>query len=128
MRYALGTRVRIQVSRVDLDGRKIDFRLVHEGEDKATIVGRAMKDKAGGAAADLPIDERGAGGKRSGKSAGRRSTADSGGRSVSLPVGRRSIADKTAEKSARAPLAGHNPVAKKAAGEAGRKQGKKSRR
>jgi ribonuclease R len=28
MRYALGTRVNIQVSRVDLDGRKIDFRLV----------------------------------------------------------------------------------------------------
>lgn len=29
-RYAIGTRVRIQVSRVDLDGRKIDFRLVQE--------------------------------------------------------------------------------------------------
>ena len=26
MRYAIGTRVRVQVSRVDLDGRKIDFR------------------------------------------------------------------------------------------------------
>jgi ribonuclease R len=34
-RYAIGTRVRIQVSRVDLDGRKIDFRLVHEGEGLA---------------------------------------------------------------------------------------------
>ena len=32
MRYAIGTRVRVQVSRVDLDGRKIDFRLVREGE------------------------------------------------------------------------------------------------
>ncbi|MDH4449516.1 MAG: ribonuclease R [Rhodoferax sp.] len=31
IRFAIGTRVRIQVSRVDLDGRKIDFRLVHEG-------------------------------------------------------------------------------------------------
>ena len=31
IRYAVGTRVRVQVSRVDLDGRKIDFRLVHEG-------------------------------------------------------------------------------------------------
>ena len=29
-RYAIGTRVRIQVSRVDLDGRKIDFRLINE--------------------------------------------------------------------------------------------------
>jgi ribonuclease R len=41
-RYAIGTRVRIQVSRVDLDGRKIDFRLVQEG---AAVVGRAMADK-----------------------------------------------------------------------------------
>ena len=31
-RYAIGTRVRVQVSRVDLDSRKIDFRLVREGE------------------------------------------------------------------------------------------------
>ncbi|WPB58673.1 ribonuclease R [Xylophilus sp. GOD-11R] len=33
IRYAVGTRLRVQVSRVDLDGRKIDFRLVREGED-----------------------------------------------------------------------------------------------
>ena len=32
IRYALGSRVRVQVGRVDLDGRKIDFRLVREGE------------------------------------------------------------------------------------------------
>ena len=32
LRYAIGTRVRVQVSRVDLDGRKIDFRMVREGE------------------------------------------------------------------------------------------------
>ncbi|HQQ70343.1 MAG TPA: ribonuclease R [Alicycliphilus sp.] len=30
IRYTIGTRVRVQVSRVDLDGRKIDFRLVDE--------------------------------------------------------------------------------------------------
>jgi len=42
IRYAIGTRVRVQVSRVDLDGRKIDFRLVREGEELAV---RAMKDK-----------------------------------------------------------------------------------
>ena len=30
IRYAIGARVRVQVSRVDLDGRKIDFRLVDE--------------------------------------------------------------------------------------------------
>jgi len=32
IRYSVGTRVRVQVSRVDLDGRKIDFRIVREGE------------------------------------------------------------------------------------------------
>jgi ribonuclease R len=31
VRYATGARVRVQVSRVDLDGRKIDFRLVRDG-------------------------------------------------------------------------------------------------
>ncbi|MBE0473701.1 ribonuclease R [Rhodoferax sp.] len=32
MRYALGTRVRVQVSRVDLDGRRIDFRLLTDSD------------------------------------------------------------------------------------------------
>ena len=31
IRYAIGARVRVQVSRVDLDGRKIDFRWVQDG-------------------------------------------------------------------------------------------------
>jgi ribonuclease R len=47
IRYAIGTRVRVQVSRVDLDGRKIDFRLVREGEE---LTSRAMKDKGVGSA------------------------------------------------------------------------------
>jgi ribonuclease R len=34
VRYSTGSRVRVQVSRVDLDGRKIDFRLVREGEEE----------------------------------------------------------------------------------------------
>ncbi len=42
LRYAIGTRVQVQVSRVDLDGRRIDFRLIHEGE---SLVARALKDK-----------------------------------------------------------------------------------
>jgi ribonuclease R len=45
IRYALGTKVNVQVSRVDLDGRRIDFRLV-TGEDELLI--RALRDKAGG--------------------------------------------------------------------------------
>lgn len=33
IRYALGTKVKVQVSRVDLDGRRIDFRLVSDDDD-----------------------------------------------------------------------------------------------
>jgi ribonuclease R len=36
IRYQLGTRVQVQVSRVDLDGRRIDFRLVHPEGDPAS--------------------------------------------------------------------------------------------
>ena len=44
-RYAIGTRVRIQVSRVDLDGRKIDFRLINENEGLTT---RTPPEKSAG--------------------------------------------------------------------------------
>ncbi len=37
IRYAIGTRVQVQVSRVDLDGRKIDFRLVKDNLDRSLI-------------------------------------------------------------------------------------------
>ena len=55
VRYAVGARVRVQVSRVDLDGRKIDFRMVSDGEDDAALP-RARRDKgaaAGTAAGEL---------------------------------------------------------------------------
>ncbi len=42
IRYAIGSRVRVQVSRVDLDGRKIDFRLVRDDEE---LTARFGKDK-----------------------------------------------------------------------------------
>jgi ribonuclease R len=42
IRYAIGTRVQIQVSRVDLDGRKIDFRLVNPAEEFSA---RQIRDK-----------------------------------------------------------------------------------
>ena len=110
MRYAIGTRVRVQVSRVDLDGRKIDFRLVHEGEDKAGLLSRAMKDKAGGAATDFPLEERGS--KESGKSAGKRNSGVGG----------------MAGKTTRSPTRAVKAEVKKSAGNPGRKQGKKQRR
>jgi len=118
MRYALGTRVRVQVSRVDLDGRKIDFRLVHEGEDKAGLLSRAMRDKGGGSAAELPLHERGA---RSSKAApGKRSEAP---RSAS-PKSRQAPSDRTGQPPSRARKA----ASKKTAGNPGAKQGKKPRR
>jgi ribonuclease R len=43
IRYAIGTRVQIQVSRVDLDGRKIDFRLVNPAEEFSP---RQLRDKS----------------------------------------------------------------------------------
>jgi ribonuclease R len=56
IRYAIGTRVQVQVSRVDLDGRRIDFRLVREGE---ALLGRDRQEGLPTKAAD----------KRSGKKA-----------------------------------------------------------
>jgi ribonuclease R len=55
LRYALGSRVRVQVSRVDLDGRRIDFRLVQEGE---ALQARLVKEKdfSRGAAERVPFD------------------------------------------------------------------------
>ena len=125
MRYAIGTRVRVQVSRVDLDGRKIDFRLVHEGEDKAQLLSRNMKDKAGGASAELSVQERGS--KEGGKSADKRSEARTGKRNSgteSHNVAKDTVTDRTAKS----PIHSLKAVAKKAAGNPGRKQGKKPRR
>ena len=45
IRYAIGTRVQIQVSRVDLDGRKIDFRLVNPAEEFSP---KQLRDKGAG--------------------------------------------------------------------------------
>ncbi|MBG6074493.1 ribonuclease R [Polaromonas sp. CG_9.11] len=105
MRYALGTRLRVQVSRVDLDGRKIDFRLVHEGEDKAGLVSRAMKDKAGGAAGELPMQDRGPGSRHGG-----RSERDLGNKSRQAPSDSALPSPPRARKSAaKKPAAGAVP-------------------
>ncbi len=63
IRYAIGTRVQIQVSRVDLDGRKIDFRLVRPGDE---LVLRAMRDKTG---QEGPVRSQGRKGKTGGAGA-----------------------------------------------------------
>ncbi|MDO8776748.1 MAG: ribonuclease R [Burkholderiaceae bacterium] len=86
IKYAIGSRVRIQVSRVDLDGRKIDFRLVTKGED---LLARAMKDKG----------------------AGFGSGSGSGSASYGAP---RSDRSKTSQQSPKSAVASRNSSAKKA--------------
>jgi ribonuclease R len=127
IRYAIGTRVRVQVSRVDLDGRKIDFRLVREGEELLT---RAMKDKTGGRASDLPEQERGAArgaaGPRAEKRAEKRGDLRGDKRSGQGAGGRGSSAGGS--RAAVSPVQALKAAAKKSAGSAGRKSSKKPRR
>ena len=51
-RYAAGTRVRVQVSRVDLDSRRIDFRMVREGDDER-LLSRGRKSESRSPQAEL---------------------------------------------------------------------------
>ncbi|WP_251140765.1 ribonuclease R [Rhodoferax sp. U11-2br] len=91
LRYALGTRVRVQVSRVDLDGRRIDFRLVQEGE---ALVGRALKDKGDGNERTVFEPD------QDGAPTGRRS------RKISEPLARSPKPSAAAKTTRRAPVAG----------------------
>ena len=76
IRYAIGTRVQVQVSRVDLDGRKIDFRLVRPGDELLT---RALRDKGGPDAATRSAE-------RKGKSRAPAATAGRPGEAMRSPI------------------------------------------
>ncbi len=132
IRYAIGTRVRVQVSRVDLDGRKIDFRLINEGEALLALTNRAMKDKTGGHAGELPAQERGVA--RDGKG-NRRAAAGASRPSRASGASGASLSSRTERGSGGllpSPVQALKASIKKAAGKtaskAGRKQGKKPRR
>ena len=135
IRYAIGTRVRVQVSRVDLDGRKIDFRLVNEGEALLAVTNRAMKDKTGGHEGELPAPERGV--SRDGKGNRRAGASSRSG------LGLASSSSSRTERGSGllpSPIQALKAAVKKATGKAagraggktavkpGRKQGKKPRR
>jgi ribonuclease R len=83
VRYAIGIRVRVQVSRVDLDGRRIDFRMVREGGDDPLLArGRAARPAtAGDALAEVRRKDRDA------KAAARerKTSAASGARAKKAP-------------------------------------------
>ena len=79
VRYAVGTRLQVQVSRVDLDSRRIDFRLVRDAEPASPAL-RARGERARGASAVdelLSVQEADRAGKaaarqKSGKKAGKK--------------------------------------------------------
>ena len=140
IRYAIGTRVRVQVSRVDLDGRKIDFRLVNEGSDLQALTSRAMKDKMGGQAGDSAVGDR-SGAQVPGRSSSKARKVSSGGKSggsVASNAGSRRSGVRSAsavQRTDQAPVSSTlSPIqlvkaaAKKTTATAGRKPGKKTRR
>ena len=58
IRYGAGSRLRVQVSRVDLDARKIDFRLVREGGPERLLArGRRERAPVPAAAVEAPASE-----------------------------------------------------------------------
>ncbi len=101
VRYTVGARVRVQVSRVDLDGRKIDFRMVHEGAEDAALMRahRGRASKAGSAVAELAAVKAA---DRAVKAEGRgRSRAKAGGEAAGGARGAKASARKSAGPSGR---------------------------
>ncbi len=98
IRYAIGSRVRVQVSRVDLDGRKIDFRLVREGEE---LLKGAMKDK--GVARDSYPRDLGGGGGRGAPDGAQFRTSSRTASKASMKAASRGASRKISEPLARSP-------------------------
>ncbi len=94
LRYVVGSRVRVQVSRVDLDGRKIDFRLVRDGED-ALSVPRPRRDKSATAAQELAAVK---GADRAAKGATKKARTTAGGAGAHPVRAAKSAARKAAGK------------------------------
>ena len=57
VRYGVGARVRVQVSRVDLDSRKIDFRIVREPGEARPIIPSGKKRRGGDVSAVAELDD-----------------------------------------------------------------------
>ncbi|WOP17041.1 ribonuclease R [Ottowia sp. SB7-C50] len=93
IRYAVGTKVRVQVSRVDLDGRRIDFRLVREGDE---LQSRALRDKG------VAPAERGQPAKKSAKRSARQTRDTERGAARASPMqALKSAVKKAAAKTAK---------------------------
>ena len=106
VRYAVGSRVRIQVSRVDLDGRRIDFRMVREGDPEAApvrIKRERRADVAQSAAEELAALK---GADRAVKAATRRSTKRSPSGAGKTGKGSGAVATGRAKAAGKAKTAG----------------------
>jgi ribonuclease R len=119
IRYANGTRLRVQVSRVDLDGRKIDFRLVREGEAVRLPSGGIVRLDAQDDSSGKPMRRRDKGGERAvPRDSGRDITRDTG-RDHSAPASRKSSGKTSSSKSparaAASPIQALRAAVKKAA-------------
>jgi ribonuclease R len=78
VRYSVGVRVQVQVSRVDLDARRIDFRLVRDGDaERLLSQGRPERARAPGSASEELAAVRDA--DRKSKAATKRRLAQAGG-------------------------------------------------
>ncbi|MEO6281461.1 ribonuclease R [Roseateles sp.] len=108
IRYATGARVQVQVSRVDLDGRRIDFRLVRDSEDARS-------------------SGRGAAGKPTGKPSGRSPAKKRAPKTAVEALDEVQQTDRDVKQSRKAVVAALHPVkaaqqaAKRAAGRAAKK-------
>jgi ribonuclease R len=80
VRYVVGSRVRVQVSRVDLDGRKIDFRMVREGDSEQLLSRGRKSGSATQALKEVQAKDRQAKGARAKAVATRAGTAGKGKR------------------------------------------------
>ena len=100
IRYAIGSRVRVQVSRVDLDGRRIDFRLVTEGED---LPARTGKDKGAVREAAVRGDKEATVGKFAGKKSGKNAPSPTGHAGKAAGPGHKPAGKKDGAGKARKP-------------------------
>jgi len=101
VRYAVGTRLNVQVSRVDLDSRRIDFRLVRDAEPALPAL-RARGERARGASAVdelLSVQEA----DRAGKAAARQNSGKKAGKKAAgaAPASKATRSRKTAARTRR---------------------------
>jgi len=116
IRYRLSDRVRVQVSRVDLDARKIDFRLVRDTPVKPAMNRGAQGQPERGAADGGPrvrsLQQGGPGGAQAGDDIRRKKAAPAPSAAVKEARAARSAA-KTAKKRAASKAAAKKPLPRK---------------